>query len=72
MQTKTDETWSAMRREVARQNEAWARAKEEFAAGAAPRPIPVEVDWFRELDRVCDVSALPAIATKIQNLALRA
>jgi hypothetical protein len=72
MQKKTDETWSAMRREVARQNEAWARAKEEFASGAGPRPIPVEVEWFGELDRACDVSSLPASARKIQNLALRA
>jgi hypothetical protein len=72
MQKKTDETWSAMRREVACQNEAWVRAKDEFAAGAGPRPIPVEVEWFGELDRACDVSSLPASARKIQNLALRA
>jgi hypothetical protein len=72
MQTKTNEKWSAMRREVAHQNEAWVRAKEEFAAGAGLGPISVEIEWLRELDRACDVSSLPASATKIQNLALRA
>jgi hypothetical protein len=72
MQTKMDVELRAMRRDVARRNEEWARVKEEFAARAGRRPIPVEVEWLQELDRACEEAALSTSPANLQNLAHRA
>jgi|HubBroStandDraft_6_1064221.scaffolds.fasta_scaffold3277002_1 hypothetical protein len=72
MQTTMQERLSAMRREILRRNEEWARVKEEFASRASQRLIPLNVELFRELDRTCDVTVPCRSTTQIQNAVIRA
>jgi hypothetical protein len=72
MQNTMKESLPVMRREVARRNQEWARAKEEFVALAGKRPIEVDVERLSELDRACDVTLVSRSSANIANLATRA
>jgi hypothetical protein len=70
MRSELEQRLSAMRREAERRMREWVQVKEEFAARARQRPIPVEVEVLRELDRLCDVEVLPPRIAQIRGLAV--